>query len=73
MTDQDLEALEEAAEQMWEYHKANDHLSEVIRMLNDMSPDQIRALPRDMLNQMMEAEGLLPAQLIDKIRKALQS
>jgi len=73
MTDQDLEALDEAAEQMWEYQKANDHLSEVIRMLNDMSPDQIRALPRDMLNQMMEAEGLLPAQLIDKIRKALQS
>ena len=73
MTDQDLEALDEAAEQMWEYQKANDHLSEVIRMLNDMSPDQIRALPRDMLNQMMEAEGLLPAQLIDKIRKALQN
>ena len=70
---QDLEALDEAAEQMWEYQKANDHLSEVIRMLNDMSPDQIRALPRDMLNQMMEAEGLLPAQLIDKIRKALQN
>ena len=65
--------MDEAAEQMWEYQKANDHLSEVIRMLNDMSPDQIRALPRDMLNQMMEAEGLLPAQLIDKIRKALQS
>ena len=41
-------------------------------MLNEMSPDQIRELPRDMLNQMMDAEGLLPAQLIAKIRKALQ-
>ena len=69
---QDLEALDEAAEQIWEHQKTDDYLSEVIRMLNEMSPDQIRELPRDMLNQMMDAEGLLPAQLIAKIRKALQ-
>ena len=47
-------------------------MNEVIRMLNEMSPDQIRELPRDMLNQMMEADGLLPAQLIAKIKKTLQ-
>ena len=69
---QDLEALDEAAEQIWEHQKTDDYLSEVIRMLNEMGPDQIRELPRDMLNQMMDAEGLLPAQLIAKIRKALQ-
>ena len=69
---QDLEALDEAAEQIWEHQKTDDYLSEVIRMLNEMGPDQIRELPRDMLNQMMEADGLLPAQLIAKIRKALQ-
>ena len=69
---QDLDALDEAAKQIWEDQETGDHLDDVIQMLDEMSPDQLRSIPRDMLNQLLHADGLLPAQLIDKIRKALQ-
>ena len=41
-------------------------------MLDEMSPEQIRQLPPDMLRQMLEAGDLLPVKIAEKIRKALR-
>ena len=67
-----LEALDEAAEQLWEHQQSDNQLNEIIRMLSVMSLDQLRQLPDVVLKQLVEEDGLLPDQLKDKIRRALQ-
>ncbi|MBR0408919.1 MAG: hypothetical protein IJI53_12835 [Clostridia bacterium] len=70
--DQELDELDEAAEQIWEEQQTDNYLDEIIQMLDAMRPDQIRQIPADVLKQLMETGGLLPDHLADKIRKALQ-
>ena len=71
-TSRELEALDEAAESLWTETGSHDYLEEVIEMLDEMSPEQIRQLPPDMLRQMLEAGDLLPVKIAEKIRKALR-
>ncbi|MBR3015622.1 MAG: hypothetical protein IKH57_00815 [Clostridia bacterium] len=68
---QELDELDEAADQIWEEQENGYYLEEIIRMLELMNLDQIRQFSAEMLKQLLETEGLLPDQLKEKIRMAL--
>ena len=68
---QALDALDEVAEQILQREENEDRLSEMLRMLGEMSVDQISQLPALLLQQMLEVKEMLPDNIAVKIEKAL--
>ncbi len=74
----DLELLNEALEDMTESLSDDDEdddfdeLNEVIAMLDELSVSEIRMLPGDLLEQIVEISDCLPPEIVKKVRKAMK-
>lgn len=70
----ELDELDDAIDAMMERMEESDdnHEGDVIEALQQMSIEQIKALPDFMLEQMLQLGDVLPKMIIDKIKKALE-
>ena len=72
----DLDRLDEAADDMREHldnAEPEDTFAEMAEALDEMSPDEIRALPDVLLDTMIAHADLLPARIAKKLKKAVRS
>ena len=70
----ELDELDDAIDAMMERMEESDdnHEGDVIEALQQMSIEQIKALPDFMLEQMLQLGDVLPKMIIDKIKEALK-
>lgn len=73
-----LDLLDDAIDDMLDHFDENDDMSEedmmdeMLEMLEDMSVEQIRKLPAAFAKDMLEMEAELPAEIVAKLRKAME-
>ena len=78
--EQNLELIDDAVKSLADYIHADgyedeeeddgDYIEEMIEMLEAMTVNQLRTLPKSLLNQILKAEALFPPDIVKKIRQA---